>query len=49
MECSVYKDIELHFTNFIKNQEREGEDLITIIMIMAFADDTTLGGVPKSS
>lgn len=42
-------DTQLHTTNFIKNQEIEGEDLITIIMIMAFADDTKLGGVPKSS
>lgn len=42
-------DTQLHTTNFIKKQEIEGEDLITIIMIMAFADDTKLGGVPKSS
>lgn len=41
-------DRQLYSTNFIKNQESEGEDLITIIMIMAFADDTKLGGVPKS-
>lgn len=40
LECSVCQDIQRYSTNFIKNQEREGEDLITIIMIMAFADDT---------
>lgn len=42
-------DTQLYSINFIKNQEGEGEDLITIIMIMALADDTKLGGVPKSS
>lgn len=42
-------DTQLHSTNFIKNQESEGEDLITIIMIMAFADDTKLGGVLRAA
>ena len=48
LECGVCPDIQRYSTNFIKNQGREGGDLIAILMIMAAADGTAQGGVPNS-
>lgn len=48
MECGVFPDIQRYSTNFIKNQGREGGDLIAILMLMAAADGTAQGGVPNS-
>lgn len=50
MECGVCPDIQIYSTNIIRNQGREGGDLIAILMIMAVADDPARGwgGVPNS-
>lgn len=43
MECGVCPDIQIYSTNIIRNQGREGGDLIAILMIMAVADDPAQG------